>query len=154
MTGPDREPAGDPADEPAVSPPAGAAPLTAYADPDAVPTFEIRHEDDLPARSDQQDWKWVEQWRAGGEPTPWGPGLALAGFAALLIGAAVYVIGYGLSDRPVLAVAANVIVAAGLAPALWMSRALPVLRWIALGSAVGTVIAWLCLLFVQRTAPV
>ena len=120
---------------------------------DAGPVFMQKLDVPPPARRPDQDWKWVEEWRAGGEPTPWGPGLALAAFTALLIGSAVYVIGYGLSDRPVLAVAANVIVAAGLTPALWMSRGLPVLRWVALGGAVGTVIAWLALLFVQRTVP-
>ncbi len=96
---------------------------------------------------DDADWAWVEEWRRGGEPTPWGPGLALAVFAGLIIGSAVYVITRGLADHPVLAVVANVVVAGGLAPALWMSRALPVLRWVGLGGAIGTVIAWISVLF-------
>jgi hypothetical protein len=95
----------------------------------------------------QADWRWVEEWRRGGEPTPWGPGLALAVFAGLIIGSAVYVITIGLADNPWVAVAANVVVAAGLSPALWMSRGLPVLRWIALGGAMGTVGAWISVLF-------
>ena len=100
-------------------------------------------------RSDQStaDWAWVEEWRRGGEPTPWGPGLALAGFAGLIIGIAVYVISAGLSDRPIIAIGANIVVAAGLSPALWMSRQLPVLRWISLGGGVGTVVAWISILF-------
>lgn len=93
------------------------------------------------------DWAWVEEWRRGGEPTPWGPGLFLATFAGLIIGCAVYVISVGLADRLWAAVAANVVVAVGLAPALWMSRTLPVLRWVGLGGAVGTVVAWISLLF-------
>ena len=35
------------------------------------------------------DWRWVEEWRRGGEPVPWGPGLFLATFAGLIIGCAV-----------------------------------------------------------------
>ena len=103
-----------------------------------------------PAAPNQEppaDWRWVEEWRRGGEPTPWGPGLFLAGFAGLVIGCAVYVISSGLSDSVLLAVVANIVVALGLAPALWMSRALPVLRWVALGGAIGTVVAWISLLF-------
>lgn len=95
----------------------------------------------------QADWRWVEEWRRGGEPTPWGPGLALAGFAGLIIGCAVYVITTGLAANAWLAVGANVVVGVGLSPALWMSRGLPVLRWIALGGALGTVVAWISLLF-------
>ena len=95
----------------------------------------------------QADWAWVEEWRRGGESTPWGPGLFLAGFAGLVIGCAVYVITAGLADNVVLAIVANIVVAVGLAPALWMSRGLPVLRWVALGGALGTVIAWISLVF-------
>lgn len=93
------------------------------------------------------DWAWVEEWRRGGEPTPWGPGLFLATFAGLIIGCAVYVISVGLADNVLVAVAANVVVAVGLTPALWMSRGLPVLRWVGLGGALGTVVAWISLLF-------
>ena len=93
------------------------------------------------------DWRWVEEWRRGGEPVPWGPGLFLAAFAGLIIGCAVYVITTGLSDNLALALGANVVVAVGLTPALWMSRGLPVLRWVALGGAGGTLVAWISLLF-------
>ena len=106
-----------------------------------------RREPSATSGESQADWRWVEEWRRGGEPTPWGPGLFLAGFAGLIIGCAVYVISTGLGDNVLLAVGANAIVALGLTPALWMSRALPVLRWVALGGALGTVIAWISLLF-------
>jgi hypothetical protein len=33
-------------------------------------------------------------------------------------------------------------VAGGLTPAMWLSRNLPVLRWIAAGAAAGIVIGW------------
>ena len=90
-----------------------------------------------PAPEPQADWRWVEEWRRGGEPTPWGPGLFLAGFAGLIIGCAVYVISPDSPDTLVWRSIANVVVAVGLTPALWMSRGLPVLRWVALGGAVG-----------------
>ena len=92
------------------------------------------------------DWAWVEEWRAGGEPVPWGPGMAVAGFTLILVASAVYVLSAGLSDRPLLGIAVNVLVAAGLGPALWLSRTLPVLRWISGGAVVGVLAAWLCAL--------
>lgn len=92
------------------------------------------------------DWAWVEEWRAGGEPVPWGPGLALAGFVTLLVGSAVFVLCDGLADRPIVAIGVNVLVAGGLGPALWLSRSLPVLRWIAGGAVLGVLLAWLSVL--------
>ncbi len=92
------------------------------------------------------DWAWVEEWREGGEPVPWGPGLTVAGFALILVASAVYVLSSGLSDRPVVAIAVNLLVAAGLGPALWLSRGLPVLRWISAGAVAGVLGAWLCVL--------
>ena len=92
------------------------------------------------------DWAWVEEWRAGHEPAPWASGLGLAGFSALVVGVAVWVLSAGLAGSPVLAVGVNLLVAGGLAPAMWLSRGLPVLRWIALGSAVGVLAGWVCAL--------
>jgi len=102
--------------------------------------------DDKPSGTDPADWAWVEEWRLGGEPVPWGPGLALAGFTAILVATAVYVLSAGLADRPVVDIAVNVLVAGGLAPALWLSRGLPVVRWIAGGAVVGVLGAWLAVL--------
>lgn len=92
--------------------------------------------------AEREDWAWVREWRDGGEPTPWSTGVVIAAFAALLTGVAVWVLSAGLSDRPIVAVLVNLLVAAGLAPAIWLSRGLPVLRWIAAGAAVGIVIGW------------
>jgi len=92
--------------------------------------------------AEREDWAWVREWRDGGEPTPWSTGVVLAVFAALLTGVAVWVLSAGLSDRPIVAVLVNLLVAAGLAPAIWLSRGLPVLRWIAAGAAVGIVVGW------------
>lgn len=91
---------------------------------------------------EREDWAWVREWRAGQEPTPWATGVPLAVFAALIVGVAVWVLSAGLADRPVVAVLVNLLVAGGLTPAMWLSRNLPVLRWIAAGAAAGIVIGW------------
>lgn len=90
----------------------------------------------------REDWVWVREWRAGHEPTPWVTGVPLAVFSAVLVAVAVWVLSAGLSDRPVVAVLVNLLVAGGLTPAMWLSRNLPVLRWIAAGAAAGIVIGW------------
>ncbi|HEY5882672.1 MAG TPA: DUF2537 domain-containing protein [Nakamurella sp.] len=97
-----------------------------------------------------QDWAWVTEWRASGEPTPWATGLPLAAFAAVLAGVAIWVLSAGLVDRPVLAVALNLLVAGGLVPAMWLSRGLPVLRWFAGGAAVGVIGGWIAALMMLR----
>ncbi|WP_149361575.1 DUF2537 domain-containing protein [Lolliginicoccus suaedae] len=80
-------------------------------------------------------------------PTPWGTGLAFAGFVALTTGLLVGIIGWGLvAIHPALALALNALIAAGAAPALWERRFEPVQRWAALGLAVGTVAAWIALI--------
>lgn len=144
----DRTPSSEAMIAAALVDPAGATPVATLEIPESKRRWG-RRRPDPPGDPDDQpaDWGWVEEWRRGGEPTPWAPGLALAAFAALIIGSAVYVISQGLTDRPIVAVIANVVVAAGLAPALWMSRRLPVLRWVALGGALGTVIAWISIVF-------
>lgn len=93
-----------------------------------------------------RDWAWIEEWRAGGEPTPWGPGLAISAVTAAVVAVAVMVIRQGLADKPLIALFANLVVVAGLSPALWLSRGLPVLRWVSLGGAVGIVGAWIAVL--------
>lgn len=98
------------------------------------------------AQPEPQEWEWVAQWRESAEPTPWATGLPLAAFAAVLTGVAVWVLSAGLADRPVLAVVLNLLVAGGLAPAMWLSRKLPVLRWFAGGAAVGVVAGWIAAL--------
>jgi hypothetical protein len=92
------------------------------------------------------DWAWVQEWRQSDEPPAWSPGVAIAVFAMLVVASAVFVLSVGLGDMPWLAVAANVVVAAGLAPALWLCRSLPVLRFLAGGAAVGIVIGWIAAL--------
>jgi Protein of unknown function (DUF2537) len=72
----------------------------------------------------------------------------------LVVGVAIWVLSAGLVDRPVVAIAVNLLVAAGLAPAMWLSRGLPVLRWIAAGTLVGIVGGWTAaLLMLPLPAP-
>jgi hypothetical protein len=111
--------------------------------PTAGGTFQADLEPEPIDSARPDDWAWVEEWRTGGEPTPWVTGLPLAAFAALVVAVAIWVLSAGLSDRPVVAVLVNLLVAGGLAPAVWLSRGLPVLRWIAAGCAAGVVIGWI-----------
>ncbi|MGI8416648.1 MAG: DUF2537 domain-containing protein [Nakamurella sp.] len=93
-----------------------------------------------------RDWRWVEEWRADGDRPAWAPGITLAVFMALLVAVALLVLTTGLSNVPALAIGVNVVIAAGMAPALWLSRGLPVLRFLAAGAAVGMVAGWICIL--------
>ncbi len=90
-----------------------------------------------------REWRWVAEWRENPEPTPWAPGVTLALFSALVIGAAIYVLSDGLATHPLVAIGVNVIVAGGLTPAVWFSRDLPVLRWVGAGAVLGVVGAWI-----------
>lgn len=122
--------------------------------PDAGAESEAPQPDDphrpaaveLPAEPRFHDWRWVEQWRADGERPAWAPGITLAIFMALLVAVALLVLTSGLSNVPALAIGVNVLIAAGMAPALWLSRGLPVLRFLAGGAAVGMVVGWICIL--------
>ncbi|MDQ2848961.1 MAG: DUF2537 domain-containing protein [Actinomycetota bacterium] len=106
------------------------------ADPDSAIDNEPRY----------RDWRWVEEWRADGDRPAWAPGITLAIFMALLVAVALLVLTTGLSNVPALAIGVNVVIAAGMAPALWLSRGLPVLRFLAAGAAVGMVAGWICIL--------
>lgn len=80
--------------------------------------------------------------------TPWATGLTVSGFAALIALFAVIALSSALgvaSDW--LATAANVIIALGLAPSLWLTRNVPVWRWVSYGVVAGIGMAWLALLF-------
>jgi hypothetical protein len=80
--------------------------------------------------------------------TPWGTGLTVSGFAAAVVLFAVIALSEALgSASRWLAVAANVIIALGLAPSLWLARKVPVWRWVVYGVIAGIGLAWLALLF-------
>lgn len=92
------------------------------------------------------EWRWVRACRedaAAGVGTPWGPGLAVSAFAGLLACLSIIVLTQGLADRPWLAILINLVVALGLAPALWLARDLPVLRFVVYGLGLGLLIGWI-----------
>jgi hypothetical protein len=81
------------------------------------------------------------------DDTPWGTGLTVAGFVAVVVALALAVLSLGVARvHPLLAVGLNLIAVGGLAPTLWGWRAVPVLRWFVLGGMVGVVLGWLALL--------
>lgn len=86
------------------------------------------------------------------EPTPWGTGSALAAVSAAVVLVALLTLTRGVASLSgVLALVANVVVVGGLAPSAWLARELPVWRWVALGAAVGTGLAWFALALTALT---
>ncbi|MBV9163740.1 MAG: DUF2537 domain-containing protein [Pseudonocardiales bacterium] len=81
------------------------------------------------------------------EPTPWATGLTVSVVAAAVIVVALLSVSQGLAPNGIgFVVLANLLVAAGLAPSIWLGRATPIWRWVAYGTAVGIVLAWIALL--------
>ncbi|HEX5143094.1 MAG TPA: DUF2537 domain-containing protein [Mycobacterium sp.] len=81
------------------------------------------------------------------ESTPWGTGLTVAAFTAVVIGAAIVVLSAGLVRvNPILAIGLNLVAVGGLAPTVWGWRRRPVVRWFVLGAGVGVAVAWVTLL--------
>ena len=73
--------------------------------------------------------------------------MTVAAFVAVVVGAAMVVLGLGLVRvHPLLALALNVVAVGGLAPTVWGWRTLPVWRWFVLGAGVGVAGGWLALL--------
>jgi hypothetical protein len=86
------------------------------------------------------------------DSTPWGTGLTVAAFVAVVLGAAIVVLGVGLLRvHPLLAVGLNMVAVGGLAPTVWGWRHRPVWRWFVLGSGVGVACGWLALLAIGLT---
>ncbi|MFM9034699.1 MAG: DUF2537 domain-containing protein [Mycobacterium sp.] len=82
-----------------------------------------------------------------GEPTPWGTGLTVSAFVAAVVGAAIVVLGLGMTRvHPLISIALNLVAVGGLAPTLWEWRARPVRRWFVLGAAVGVAVGWIAML--------
>ncbi|MGD9986901.1 DUF2537 domain-containing protein [Pseudonocardia sp.] len=81
------------------------------------------------------------------EPVPWATGLPIAAFFGVVAAAVVVVLSTAVDAAfGLLWIPANVLIGAGLAPSLWLLRRVPLWRWVALGVAVGVVVAWVCLL--------
>ena len=82
------------------------------------------------------------------EPTPWATGLVVAAFSAVVVLVAVVSLASTLQETsPLLALGANLVVTAGLLPSVWLARAVPTWRWVALGVAAGIGLSWVVLAF-------
>ena len=80
-------------------------------------------------------------------PTPWATGLPVSAFFAVLVAIAVVQLSSAFAEAfGLLWVPANLLVGLGMAPSLYLLRAVPFWRWPALGAAVGLGVAWLVLL--------
>ena len=82
-----------------------------------------------------------------GEPTPWATGLTISAVVAVMVGIALLTLAQALAPngRGVVALS-NLLVAAGLAPSIWLGRKTPIWRWVAYGTAAGITLTWLVLL--------
>lgn len=92
------------------------------------------------------EWAFVRAWRAQPESVPWPQGLTLAGMITLISAVGTWVLGSGFVARPYLAIILLLVVTGGLAPALYLSRNMPVLRFIAGGVAAGLLLGWIAVL--------
>jgi Protein of unknown function (DUF2537) len=105
------------------------------------------HDDDRGGHDDDRggpaEWRWVQEWRASGEPVPWPQGIALGAFTLLVVASAIFVLTAGVADTPWLAVVLNLVVAGGIGPQLWLARGIPVIRFISWGAALGVPVGWL-----------
>ncbi len=80
-------------------------------------------------------------------PTPWATGLPIAAFFAVLVTIGDVVLSTAFADAfGLLWIPANLLVALGLAPSLYLLRAVPFWRWVAFGAAAGLGLAWVALL--------
>jgi Protein of unknown function (DUF2537) len=80
-------------------------------------------------------------------PTPWATGLTVSAFFAVVVAIGDVVLSRAFAEAfGLLWVPANIVVALGLSPSLWLARATPFWRWPALGAAVGLGVAWVVLL--------
>jgi hypothetical protein len=75
------------------------------------------------------------------EPTPWGPGVALAAVSAVLVAGVVGgVYSVVAESGRILGVLAVVVVCGGIGPSAWVWRRRPVLRWVGSGALAGLVV--------------
>lgn len=80
-------------------------------------------------------------------PTPWGTGMAISAFFAVLVAVADIVLATAFGGTfGLLWVPANLLVTAGTIPSLWLAREVPFWRWPAFGAAAGLAAAWVVML--------
>lgn len=84
-----------------------------------------------------------------GEPSPWLTGLTVSAAGLVLVAFMMVTLAVTLAETyPLLALAANVVVTAGLVPSLWLIHRQPIWRWVAYGAAAGIALGWLSLPFI------
>ncbi|HVV20094.1 MAG TPA: DUF2537 domain-containing protein [Pseudonocardiaceae bacterium] len=80
--------------------------------------------------------------------TPWNTGLTVTFVTGVLMMIVVVTLSLALgAANQWLPLIANVVIAVGLAPSVWLARRAPVWRWVAFGVVGGIVVAWVALLF-------
>jgi Protein of unknown function (DUF2537) len=80
-------------------------------------------------------------------PTPWGTGLVVSAFFAVVVALADIVLADAFAGAfGLLWIPANLLVTAGTVPSLWLAREVPFWRWPAFGAAAGLAAAWVVML--------
>jgi hypothetical protein len=126
------------------SPVSYADPLTGEITEVAVPEPEPV----IPPDRDEEPESPADEPDRPAEATPWATGLTVTGFSAALVLLVVVALSLALGAASNwLALIANVVIALGLAPSVWLARRTPVWRWVAYGVVAGIVVAWIALLF-------
>jgi hypothetical protein len=126
-----------------------------YADPLTGEIIEVDAPSE-PVPDEDQDQAQVAKWwqrqgepaRRSAEPTPWATGLTVSGFTTVSVLIVVVSLSLALGQASRwLALIANLVIALGLAPSVWLARRAPVWRWVAYGVVAGIVTGWIALLF-------
>ncbi|HEX5403229.1 MAG TPA: DUF2537 domain-containing protein [Pseudonocardiaceae bacterium] len=82
------------------------------------------------------------------ERPPWNTGLTVSIVTAILLMLVVVTLSLALgAANRWLPLIANIVIAVGLAPSVWLARRAPVWRWVAYGVVAGILVAWVALLF-------
>lgn len=124
-----------------------------YADPLTGEITEVDVPEASPAERGQVASWWSNR---GAEPKhearteqqPWATGLTVSFVTAVLMMIVVITLSLALgAANRWLPLIANIVIAVGLAPSVWLARHALVWRWVAYGVVAGIVVAWIALLF-------
>lgn len=123
-----------------------------YADPLTGEVTEVAVPGDLPVEQVAVTGWWARQGAprhtAPEEPPPWATGVTVSVVTAILMMIVVITLSLALGQaNRWLPLIANVVIAVGLAPSVWLARHARVWRWVAFGVVGGIVVAWVALLF-------
>ncbi|MCR3720691.1 MULTISPECIES: DUF2537 domain-containing protein [Prauserella salsuginis group] len=95
------------------------------------------------------EW-WRVQAAQNPGPVPWGTGVLVGAFFAVVMIVAMLALAGALASAThgLVAIVAALVVSAGLAPSLWLGRRVPVVRWIVGGVAAGIALSWIGVLVI------